>query len=184
MLTRFKNIILFTLLVTSYGLFTYNFFNGWWYSSIGSLLIIIICYLVWGGEFLKYTGLKLNLKSIFKSVGLAGIITIAAFSIIKYIASKNHVIIEMTNWKSYYHDIFYILNEEIVIGALLLLPPVLKRKIPPLIASLGLAMFFALIHFIFYKWVMRDRGILELTTLITLFCVGFIRNNFIIQTGY
>ena len=92
--------------------------------------------------------------------------------------------ISFTNWRNYYHDIFYILNEEIVIGAMLLFSLVNQRKIRPIIASIGLAVFFSLIHFVFYKWMMRDRGILEITTLLTLFCVGFVRNSLILWTGH
>jgi hypothetical protein len=102
----------------------------------------------------------------------------------KYIANKHNVQISFTNWRNYYHDIFYVLNEEIVIGALLLFALVNKRKIKPVIASVGLAAFFALIHFVFYKWIFKDRGIIEASTLTTLFLVGFVRNSLIFQTGH
>jgi hypothetical protein len=59
-----------------------------------------------------------------------------------------------------------------------------KRKIRPITASIGLAVFFALIHFVFYKWIFNDRGILSVSTLTTLFLVGFVRNSLIFQTGH
>ena len=184
MIHRLKRTILFSLLGLSYGLFSYYFFGGWWNSSVGSLLIILFSYLIWDKDFLKHIGLQLDLKSIVKSIILAGIIVIFALLIMKNIAVKNNVMISYTNWRDYYHDIFYILNEEIIIGAMLLFSLVNKRKIRPLIASIGLAVFFSLIHFVFYKWMMRDRGILEITTLLTLFCVGFVRNSLILWTGH
>lgn len=102
----------------------------------------------------------------------------------KYIANKHNVQIRFTNWRNYYHDIFYILNEEIVIGAILLFALVEKRKIKPIIASVGLAVFFALIHFAFYKWIFNDKGIIGISTLTTLFLVGFVRNSLIFQSGH
>ena len=69
-----------------------------------------------------------------------------------------------------------------VIGSILLFALVNKRKFQPIIASVGLAIFFALIHFVFYKWIFRD--ILGISTLTTLFLVGFVRNSLILQTGH
>lgn len=184
MILRLKRTILFSLLGLSYGFFSYYFFGGWWNSSVGSVLIILFSYLIWDKDFLKHIGLQLDLKTIAKSIILAGIIAICALLIMKYIAVKHNVMISYTNWKDYYHDIFYILNEEIVIGSILLFALVNKRKIRPFIASVGLAIFFALIHFVFYKWFFRDRGILGVSTLTTLFLVGFVRNSLILQTGH
>ncbi len=184
MTLRLKRIILLPLLGLSYGFLSYNFFGGWWNSSVGSLLIILFSYLIWGKNFLKHTGLKLDLQTIAKSIILAGIVAICALLIMKFIANKHNVQISFTNWRDYYHDIFYILNEEIVIGAILLFALVHRRKIKPLIASVGLAVFFALIHFAFYKWISNDKGLIGISTLTTLFLVGFVRNSLIIQTGH
>ncbi len=151
---------------------------------MGSILIILFSYFIWKKDFLKNIGLQLDLKTIAKSISLAGIVTICALLLMKYIANKHYVQIKFTNWRDYYHDIFYILNEEIVIGAILLFALVNKRKIKPIFASIGLAVFFALIHFVFYKWIFNDCGILGISTLITLFLVGFIRNSLILQTGH
>ena len=54
----------------------------------------------------------------------------------------------------------------------------------PVVASLTLAILFSIVHFIFYKWIFLDRGTIQITTLLTLFFVGIIRNNLIIQTGH
>ena len=140
--------------------------------------------MVWGKGFLKQIGLQLNLQTITKSIILAVIITTCSFLIMKYIGNKNNIQIEYYNWRDYYHVIFYILNEEIVIGAILLFALVYKWKIRPVVASLCLAVFFSLIHYIFYKWIFLDRGVIGISTLITLFLVGFVRNSLIIQTGH
>ena len=102
----------------------------------------------------------------------------------KYIGNKSNIRIAYYNWRDYYHVIFYVLNEEIVIGAILLFALVRRWKIRPLIACLGLALFFSLIHFVFYKWIFLDPGVIGLSTMITLFFVGFVRNSLIIQTGH
>jgi len=184
MFGRLKIPLLFSLLILFYFLFSYSVFNGWWNSSIGSFLIIIISYLIWLKDFRKQIGLHLNLQTVAKSIILAIIITTCALLIMKYIGNKSHIQITYYNWRDYYHDIFYVLNEEIVIGAILLFALVNKWKIRPLVACLCLAMFFSLIHFVFYKWVFLDRGVIGMTTLITLFLVGFVRNSLIIQTGH
>jgi hypothetical protein len=184
MIHRLKKTILFSLLGLSYGFFSYYFFGGWWNSSVGSLLILFFSYLIWNKDFLRHIGLQIDLKTTSKAIILAGVITICALLIMKYIANKHNVQIRFTNWRDYYHDIFYILNEEIVIGAILLFAMVNKRKIRPIIASIGLAVFFALIHFVFYMWIFKDRGIIGVSTLTTLFLVGFVRNSLIFQTGH
>ncbi|HPJ06356.1 MAG TPA: hypothetical protein PLK17_12665 [Bacteroidales bacterium] len=59
-----------------------------------------------------------------------------------------------------------------------------KMKIRPLFASVALALFFALIHFVFYKWIFLDRGIIGMLTHTSLFMVGFVRNSLILMTGH
>lgn len=184
MIGRPKNALLFTLLVTLYFLFSYYIFNGWWYSSIGSILIILLSRLIWGKEFLKHIGLQLNLQTIAKAIILAITITTCAFLIMTHIGNMDNIRIDFTNWRNYYHDIFYILNEEIVIGAILLFALVNKWRVKPIIACLLIAVVFALMHYIFYRWIFLERGIIEISTLITLFLVGFARNSMILLTGH
>lgn len=179
-----KRRVLFLLLVLSYAALSYIPAYGWWYSSVGTFLIIMFSYFIWNKDFLKHIGLQLDLKTFTRSLILAVLVTICALMIMKYIAAKDHVLIKFTSWRQYYHDIFYILNEEIVIGALLLFSLVNNRKIHPIIASVGLAVFFALIHYVFYRWIFDARGIIGISTLTTLFFVGVVRNNLILQTKH
>ena len=176
--------LLFTLLILIWILFSYSFLGDWLYSSIGSVLIIFLSYLIWGRSFLKQIGLKLNLLTIAKSIILAVIVAACSLLIMKYIGSKHNIRIEYHNWRDYYHVLFYVLNEEIVLGAILLFALVYKWKIRPLLASLCLAVLFSLIHYIFYKWIASESGILSISTLITLFLVGFVRNSLIILSGH
>ena len=184
MIFKLKTSLLFTLLILIYVLFSYSFLGDWLYSSIGSILIIFLSYLIWGKGFLKQIGLQLNLQTTIKSIILVAIIAGCSLLILKYIGNKNTIRIEYYNWRDYYHVMFYVLNEEIVLGAILLFTLVYKWKMSPVVASICLAVIFSLIHFVFYRWIFADRGVLGISTLITLFLVGFVRNSLIIHTGH
>jgi hypothetical protein len=173
-------IVWISLLLCSYLAFSYYYFNGWWYSSIGTGLILVFSYLIWGKEFLKVVGLKLSVKTILKTILLAICTLVCSFLLIKYIGSRNDISILFTSLGNYYHDVFYILNEEIILGGIPIFLLVSKLKINPIKVSIGLALIFAIVHFAFYKWVFIDRGIIEFQTLFTLFLVGIVRNNLII----
>ncbi len=101
-----------------------------------------------------------------------------------YIGSINSVEIQLTNFKNYFHDIFYTLNEEIILGAIPLFILTKRTNIHPLLISSLLAIAFAAFHFIFYKWIFLESGLLYPNTLITLSLVGFIRNNLILTFGH
>lgn len=184
MILRLRIPLLFSLLILIYVLFSYSFLGDWLYSSIGSILIIFLSFLIWGNGFLEKVGLQLNLETFVKSIILVVIIAGCSFLIMKYIGNKNDIRIEYYNWRDYYHVMFYVLNEEIVLGAILLFTLVYKWKIRPIVASICLAVGFALIHYVFYRWVFTDRGVLGIATLITLFLVGFVRNSLILYTGH
>jgi len=173
-----------SLLIISYGLFSYYYFGGWWNSSVGTALIVFFSYLTWKEDFLKATGLKIDLTIAVKTIILTGLIVICSLGIMNYIDNEQSISIQFSNWKNYYHDVFYILNEEIVLGAIILFRLVEKYKIKPIFASVGLAFLFAIVHYGFYKWVFASRTTLEYSTLGTLFLVGFIRNNLILQKGH
>jgi len=174
-------LLLFTHVLFSY----YKYLHGWWCSSIGTVLILLLCYLNWNKDYLRIAGLNLNFKIVVKSIFATAIVSVCSLLLMKYIAEKLNVsIIHISKWIDYYHDVFYILNEEIVLGALVLFYFTQKRKIKPIYASVGLALFFSAIHFVFYRWIFTDRGIIQIPALITLFLIGFVRNNLIIVYGH
>jgi len=140
--------------------------------------------MIWDKDFLKKIGLQMDLIKVIRSIVLAGITIVCAWLIMKYLAGRENVVIKFTDWRNYYHDIFYILNEEIVAGAILLFTLVDKKKIQPIVAAVVSAFFFALIHFVFYKWIFDDRGFIRISTLTTLFLVGFVRNSLILRTRH
>lgn len=173
----------FFLLICSYLSLNYYFFGGWWNSSLGTIFILFFSYLIWKNDFLKVAGIHFKLKTALITLASALFLTSASYLIIRFIAQKNNISILVSNWENYYHDIFYVLNEEIILGAFFLYFLVEKKKLPPLLASVGLAVAFSFIHFIFYKWIFIESGTIKITTLATLFLVGFVRNNLILQTG-
>jgi hypothetical protein len=126
----------------------------------------------------------MNLQTILKSIILVVIIAGCSLLIQKYIGNKNEILISYNDWRDYYHVFFYVLNEEIILGAILLFSIVYKWKFKPILASICLAVVFSLIHFVFYRWVFADRGLLGISTLVTLFLVGFVRNSLILHTGH
>ena len=184
MIPRLRNLLLFTLLILIYVLFSYSFLGDWLFSSLGTLLIIILSYLIWGRGFLEKLGLKFKLQTIVKSIILVVIVAGCSIFVLKYIGNKNGIRMEYYNWRDYYHVLFYVINEEIVVGAILLFTLVYKWKMRALVVSICVAAGFALLHFVFYRWIFADRGVLGISTMITLFLVNFVRNNLILQTGH
>ena len=179
-----KNSISTLLLVSSYLLFSYYFFNGWWYSAIGSALILFFSYLIWGKQFRRVTGTKISHTTFHKIVLLAFVVVIGSILLIQHIGNRHMAAIMFANCRNYFHDLFYILNEEIVVGAIPLYLLIRKWKLNSFVATAGLAFLFAVAHFIFYRWIFLQRGTLELTTLTTLFLVGFVRNCLIVINGH
>ncbi|MBN2773266.1 MAG: hypothetical protein JXR31_03385 [Prolixibacteraceae bacterium] len=175
---------LVAMLLLSYLLFSYYALGGWWNSSVGTVLIQFFSYRLWNKEYLKITGLKVSLKSVIFSFLSLTFFLIAFYFLILVIAGKNQVVISLTNWQSYYHTFFYTLNEEIILGAIVINMAVLKLKMKPIVVSVVLAIIFSSIHFTFYKWVFLNRGTIGILTLTTLFFVGILRNNLIIKTGH
>jgi hypothetical protein len=184
MTLRYRKTILLQLLLLSYLLFSYNVFRSWWYSSTGTVLILLFSYLIWKKDFLNYIGLCPDPNIIARSMITAGIVLVCAFMIMKHIASRHDVLIQNTSWRNFYHIVFYTMNEEIVLGALILFWLTRRKKIPPLTAAVGLAVIFALVHYIFYRWLFKDNGIIGLAALLTLFFIGIVRNNLILITGH
>ena len=184
MILRLKNPFLYALLIIIYVLFSYSFLGDWLYSSLGTLLIIFLSFLIWGNGFLEKVGLQFKLQTIVKSIILVVIIAGCSIFILKYIGNKNGIRIDYYNWRDYYHVLFYVINEEIVVGAILLFTLVYKLKMRALVASICIAVGFALLHYVFYRWIFADRGVLGISTLITLFLVGFVRNCLILYTGH
>jgi hypothetical protein len=159
---------------------SYDFYGAWWYSALGFILVLFFGYLTWGRAFFYVGGLKIPRNRIMRTVLMALAVTGISLGSILLIASANHVVLRAGSFQSYVHDVFYILNEEIIIGALMLYFLTSRFRFKPLAASVGLALFVAVAHFVFYKWDFRDKGYLDISTLATLFLTAVLKNNLII----
>jgi len=107
-------------MVLSYLLFSYYYFKGWWYSGIGTMLILCFAYLLWRQDYLVRVGLKINCRILVFSLLLTLILSVAGYLLMNIVAQRNEVIIHYSDFRNYIHDLFYTLNEEIILGAVLL----------------------------------------------------------------
>jgi hypothetical protein len=183
-LFQFQIRIYAAMLFMSYLLFSYYVLGGWWNSSVGTLLILGFSFLIKKNKFPEFTGIKLSPKNLIISLCLAAFLVFLFHYILKSIAKQNNAGLIFTNWKNYYHDFFYTLNEEIVLGAIAINICFNKFKLKPITISLVLALLFSIIHYIFYRWIFLEKGILLIPTLLTLFFIGILRNNLIIITKH
>jgi hypothetical protein len=163
-----------------------------WTSIVGSALIILLSRLAWSKGGMEVIGLRIPRQQIGISLLLLCFVLVGSFTIIRTIATRAGAIFipvyENRKWLSLLvHTIGQTLNEEIVLGALFL--GAIKdrfRSVHPLVTSTGVALIFSLLHYSFYGLrppQLVNYGILSVTTLISLFSMGIVRNNCILSTG-
>jgi hypothetical protein len=173
------------LIVLTHLLFSYNAFNGWWYSLTGTFLIILLARRCWSEDYLEWIGLKISLKAIIKSLILLIFVIFSSYILISLIAENPGVSIKISALLIFIHIIGYTLNEEILLGAILL-KYIQKRfvHLKKFLTSVLVALVFSVLHYVFYRWIFLDKGILSIATLVSLFAIGIIRNNLILSTGH
>jgi hypothetical protein len=174
-------------LFISHFFLSYDFNGGWWHSLAGTVALVFFGYLIWGKQFFYVSGLNISSLTSLKILAAAVILTSVSVAVMSFIAKAHDVFITTGSFTNYVHNFFYILNEEIILGAMMLYLLIRRFKVNPFSASLGLAVVVSLAHFVLYKWYFRDKDYLEITTLITLTSVVFVKNNLIIrfkQIGY
>lgn len=180
-----KKVHLVSLIVIVHLLFSYYYIPKYWSAFVGSVLIVVLSYLTWKNKFIYWTGFRLNSKEIVLTAILATVFLAGSFFLIKTIAKSNNIQVQQGNFKDILHTFFYSLNEEIIMGAMLLKG--IKHRWTNLEdwkISVGVALIFSIIHFVFFKWIFLNSGNLNLTILFSLFCVGILRNNLILKTGH
>lgn len=183
LLNRKFNLV--ALIVLVHLLFSYYYFPRYYSSAIGTCLIVFLSWLAWKKETFFWIGLQLNSKKILFTLLSFVTFLIGSYLVIKFVAQKNGIHVFPGNYKNFVHTLFYTLNEEIILGALLLKG--IKntcKKSPDWMISTGVAIIFAFIHYAFFKWIFNNRGDLNLFTLLSLFAVGVFRNNLILKTGH
>lgn len=180
-----KKANLVALIVLAHLVFSY-YYLPWFFSAfIGSVVIIVLAYFSWGKDFTFRTGLRVR-HSEYPLIVLAFAVSLGvSFLALAPVGQTAGIKIHAGNYKDVVHTLFYTLNEEIVLGALLLKGfRHLSKKSPDWTISVTAAFLFAVLHFVFFRWVFRTPGNLSTLTLLSLFAVGVFRNNLIIRTGH
>ena len=177
------------LIPISYLSLTYA---GWWTPPVGSALILLLARLAWPKQWTKVVGLNIPRNQIGISLTVLCVVAIASSGIIAAIASSEGIaftpVWESKTWGlSLFHTVGQTLNEEIVLGALLLGAVKNRLKaIHPLVISATVALAFSLLHYAFYGLRppgLPNAGVLSTAALASLFAIGVVRNNCILSTG-
>jgi hypothetical protein len=175
------NILCVAVLFGSHLSLSYDYYGGWWYSAAGLLSILTLGVLAWKSEFFVMSGVKIALRELPVVILTAGIMTGISFLILRSIGEPGGIRMLLNSPKSYVHNVFYIINEEIILGALVLYFLTSIFRLRPLTSSFLLALLIAFAHWVLYKWYFRNPGSLETGTLFTLFFVAFLKNNLILK---
>lgn len=181
-------VLALALIPISYLLLTYA---GWWTAPVASALIVLLARLAWPDRWAEALGLRIPPRQIGVSLALLCVVAGAASGLIAATA-RAETIAFMPVWESrawasaLVHTVGQTLNEEMVLGALLLRAVRSRlRSIHPLAVSAGVALVFSLAHYAFYRarpswsW---NYGTLSVATLASLCAIGVARNNCILST--
>lgn len=183
-----KNINYFVVaIILSYLGLNYLPIYGWWISIFGTLLIIFFGRKAWPKNYLQRLGIPQNRLHYFISIVLLIVFTLLTFTLIQTIVNERNYGFRIANIYKAIHIFFYTLNEEIVLGALLLFTLSSKyNKANPIFISIIIAFIFAIMHYIFYRWIFQGeaQGILSYFAISSLFVVGVLRNNLILKFGH
>jgi hypothetical protein len=161
--------------------------HGWWISMLGTLFIIFFGRKAWSKNYLQRLGIPQKTLHYFISIVLLIVFTLLTYALIITIVNERNYGFTTASIYKAIHIFFYTLNEEIVLGALLLFSLSNKyNKANPIFISITIAFIFAIMHYIFYRWIFpgEAQGILSFFTITTLFVVGVLRNNLILKFGH
>ncbi len=181
-----KNIWI-TLVILSYLGLTYVPKFGWGISFLGSVLIIVFGMQAWPKSFKQKFGIPTKVSQYISSLILLVIFFAFTFYIISQIRLLNKYGFGIGNIYNLFHICFYTLNEELILGGLVLISLRNKlKRLNPIYISLLVAFVFSVMHYVFYRWVFQGeaQGVLTFLTILSLFMVGIIRNNLILKFGH
>jgi hypothetical protein len=171
--------------VTSYLGLNYVVSLGRWLSFTGTILIIFFSYLAWPNNFKQLLGIPNKLKQYCIIMALLLIIYFSIYYLIEFICLQQNISFQRMSSIGLNHIFFYTLNEEFVLGALLLFSLKNKfTKINPVYISILAAAVFSLPHYIMYRWIFETYAVLSIITLLSLFFIGVLRNNLILKTRH
>lgn len=173
--------------IVSYLGLSYLPIFGWWFSILGTGLILLFGHFAWPLSFKERLGIPSKFSQYLITFFLLIIFAIASYILMSLIQKQNDLGFGIGYIQNFTHIFFYTLNEELILGGLIIL--FLKKRyknLNPIIISVGVASIFSIIHYIFYRWIFQGpaQGILSFAVLISLLIIGIVRNNFIIRTNH
>jgi hypothetical protein len=188
-----KKSALITLLLLAYLLTSYGGSVLPIRSLVGSFLIVIIGRALWQESWKDWLGLGFGPRTLILAAILA-IPLMTLFSVaVRSMALSQNVLYQSPIARHgilnpvYLHTLGQTLNEEMILGALLLntVRKVFSRIHPLLIAAI-VAAWFSLLHYAFYGWIVPAQfsGKLTAGTLFALFAVGLLRNTLILRARH
>jgi len=194
---RIRRAVWIALAIAAYAGLTYipdaAWWAGWWISWAGTLLIIFFSRLAWPLDWIDRLGLRLGRRALISSAVLCAALLLLFHAIVSAIVRSNGLIwipnTRIPALRPYYlHTAAQVLNEELVLGALLLLS--IRRRWPRLPASavaFSVSAAFAILHLAFYACRPHADprfGLLSPAALLALFLAGIVRNGLILRTGH
>ncbi len=174
---------------------------GWNFSLLATLLIILIMKRRDPQRWKQKLGIDFTGKDVGWFVATTVVLLVISYLLVSYVSGFSQYSFkpQLFYYKQYFSEdfpfslvlanyIYYIpetFNEEMIIGALLLLG--LNRHYPRIgktTLAIFVAVLFSLMHQMMYKWSPVQPGtLLTVKTILTLFFVGVLRNVFILKTG-
>ena len=179
--------------VAGYALMTYNLFSAWWASLAGTALILWFARLARPGDWIERTGLRVPAHAAaFAIVLCAGCAALALVLIDRATAAAGVGFSAFSEFEGWHLRALatagQTLNEEIVLGALLLWMVSTRWKgALPITIAVAVAALFAVFHLGFYALrpeSVVNQGLVGLPALLSLFAIGVLRNDLILGTGH
>ena len=171
------------VLIVSHLHLSYNFNQAWWHSAACTVLVLAMGWMIWRRRFFRIAGLQASRRTPIFITLCTVLFTLLSLAVMNWQAGESVSIVH-SSFRHYIHNFFYIINEEVVFGALLLYFMHERLSLRPEVASGLLAVVVALGHLALYKWYFRDQGLLAGTAVVSLFFVAFAKNNLIIRFGH
>jgi len=180
--------------VAAYLAFTFAHAWGPWTALAGSLLISLFMRAACPRAWRDWLGLRVDRRALVWSGLLFALCLAGAWALIARISAASGL--EFIPYASrphlspyYLHTLGQTLNEELVLGALLLFALRRVLRLPPLWIAVGAGALFSLLHLAFYggflQWIGHaNGGMISGNALLALFAAGVARNALILGAGH
>lgn len=184
--------VLLSLMILSYLFLTYKPHKGLWLSILGTILILFFARLIWSEAWYIKIGLRIKSKEIIIATLLFILTATFSYILINHIAIQKNISFKpyfenLSTSIKYLHTLGQTLNEELILGALLLFSlRLLLKKMPIIVLSSVVALLFSIFHILFYSYFISsfNRGVLSVITIFSLLLVGIARNNLILCSNH